>query len=126
MSGSDHHIRARHVAIHDLPLHLEKLLGHFLGVTTLGLHVLGGFYLDKFGAKTQDLFLDRGANVRNLDHRSQTLGGGDGLEPGHPRAQDHHSCRPDGSGGGHEHGEELGQGVRGHEHRLVPPDVGLG
>ncbi len=100
------------------------VLGDLRGVAAL---VLGGLDLeaDEARAEALDLLLDRGADVVRLDDRAEAARGRDRLEPGDAGAQDQHAGRRDRARGRHEHRQEAGEPVGGHERGLVAGHRGL-
>jgi hypothetical protein len=69
------------------------------------------------------LFFRYLADIEGLDHRAQPPRGGDRLEAGDARRRGSSSLgRRMVPGGGHQHGEELGQRLGGEDHRAVAGD----
>ena len=118
--GENHHVGFFDDGLDGLDFLGQPLFGQALGVTALAHGHLGRHAGVKgLGAQRPGLFGSVGADVDGGDHGAQAFGGGDGLEAGHARADDHDVGGLDHAHGGADHGHELAHVVGGHEHALV-------
>ena len=116
--------------MHEFSLTAHPVGRHRAGIAADTLGDLAFFvrqerHVEEFGAQRFDLLLHGGAHVGGFDDRAQALGRGNRLQARHTGAEDQHTRRFDGAGGGHQHRHEALVVVRGHHHRLVAGNVGL-
>ena len=128
--SGDHHIGSRHALGHFGLLAIQPALRHGTGITA---HAFGGFalfigfvgYVNELGTQRFDLLLHARTHIGGLDHGTEALGGGNRLQAGHAHAQNHHAGGLDGTGSGHQHGEEAWIVLGRQHHGLVAGNVGL-
>jgi len=79
LRGRDDHVGGRDPGRDDALLLLQELGADFLGVAAFARATLLHRQVDELGAERFDLLFDLGANVADLDHGAQALGGRDRL-----------------------------------------------
>ncbi|MNY04018.1 hypothetical protein D3C86_1366690 [compost metagenome] len=111
------------LTLHPTGRHWACIAANANGAVTLFIGLVGD--VNEFGTQGFDLFLHRRANVRSLDHRTQALGRGNGLQASHAGAENQHASGFHGTGSGHQHRHEARVVMSGQQHGLIAGNVGL-
>ena len=122
-SGGDDDIGMRGGADDEVATAIERFFAEFGRVAspTFGIDA-AEIDVEEFCSEGADLFSRGGADIESLDNGAVATGGCDGLQACHPGADDEYLGGRDGSGGGHQHGEEAGQDSSGVDDGFIARD----